>query len=1387
MSTTVSRPAVSTTPALLRDPRADHHPRWSAGERLHHLFEQVCDELAISGRADHAAVEVETEEDGPRHISYLELDEDANRLARHLVTIGVEPGQRIALLLDDPRLAYLAMLAALKVHAAYVPLDVGYPEDRLAFIVADAQASLLLTRSDLRPLLAGTGVPMVCVDEIGAELAASPGHRLGADEVGAPVDELAYIIYTSGSTGRPKGVAIEHASICNFVRVAAEVYGIRDGDRMYQGMTIAFDFSVEEIWVPWMCRATLVPRPAGGSLLGADLHAFLTERRITAMACVPTLLATLDDDLAHLRFLLVSGEACPQDLVARWWREDRRFLNVYGPTEATVSATWALMHPERPVTIGTPLPTYSCVVLDPQTGEALPPGATGELGIAGIGLAAGYVNRPDLTEKAFVPDLVGLPDNPSTRVYRTGDLVRIRPDDEIEYLGRIDLQVKIRGYRIELTEIESALMQAPGVAQAVVTTHAVEPGVVELAGFVTRHQHVDGLDLDAVLGFLRDRLPPYMVPAYLDELAAIPLLPSDKADRKALPAPSTRRASGTSDRVAPRTETEATLAALLAETLGVDDVCVLSHLFHDLGANSLLMARFCSRVRCLEGFPALSMREVYLHPTVEQLAGRVDELTAGGTVGEQVPDAVAALAAGGRAAAGELVGGPTDRVPPPRRSRVAYTATGLAQLAVMLTGMWITAAVAVRLYQFIDAAPTLPVTYARAALASSALVVAVEVLTVATKWLLIGRWTAREIPLWSLEHLRFWIASRIQLASPLSAFVGSPLQVLHLRTLGARIGPGAVLLTRSPVCTDLLTIGARAVVRQEALLTTYRPESGRLRTGPIVIGPDAVVGERCVLDIDTQMGPGSRLLHASSLHRGQAIPAGAVWHGSPARPADVTAPPVPVQPVRRWRRVTYPIGQLLMLTLVPGPVTFLVAKWLLTNLSLSGEEGALLRHLGPAVALVSAPFLGELLVASSLLYVLVVAVGLAGTFIVPRLVSLGLRPDTDYPLLGWRYTLARWLVRSSNITFHMELFGDSSYIVGYLRMLGWRVDRTENTGSNFGQSQKHETPFGVSIGSGTMVSDGLHVLNADYGPTAFRLRRAAIGASCFLGNHIAYPADARTGDNCLFGTKVAVPVDGPVREGVGLLGSPAFEIPRSVARDHDLAFPELHDADLRARRLTAKNRHNLRTMAMFLGLGWSRLTVALFVLIAVSRLPLDIVTRFWLASVLAFVAELALWVLVERTVLRFRRLHPTTCSLYDRRFWHHERYWKLSVFRPLAMLAGTPMRPLLLRVLGLKVGTGVFDEGCGIPERSLVTIGDWVSLGVATTIQAHSLEDAMFKSDHVVIGSGVVIGAAGFVHYGTTIGDGAVIEPDSFLMKGHEVLPGERWVGNPAQAGSPAP
>ena len=357
-------------------------------------------------------------------------------------------------------------------------------------------------------------------------------------------------------------------SICNFVRVAAELYGYRAGRPRLSG----HDHRLRLLGRGDLGAADR-RRDAGAGAAGRERWSATNSPTscasadVTVHGLLPDLLATIEHDLPQLRMLLVGGEACPQNLVARWYRPGRRILNTYGPTEATVTATLTELKPDKPVTIGGPLPTYSIVILDPDEDKAVAPGELGEIGIAGIGLAVGYLNRDDLTKKKFIPDFLDIPNNPSGRIYRTGDLGRIDEDGEIEYRGRIDTQVKIRGYRIELSEIEAVLLDLPQIAQAAVTTFEPEPGVVELVAYYALKQGAE-LPRDEISQALRAQLPAYMVPAYLEELAVIPMTISNKADRKQLPKPQVPRFSAaTAATSPPKTETERILRARAGEVL----------------------------------------------------------------------------------------------------------------------------------------------------------------------------------------------------------------------------------------------------------------------------------------------------------------------------------------------------------------------------------------------------------------------------------------------------------------------------------------------------------------------------------------------------------------------------------------------------------------------------------------------------------------------------------------------------------------------------------------------------------------------------------------------------------------------------------------------------
>ncbi|HZZ60068.1 MAG TPA: Pls/PosA family non-ribosomal peptide synthetase [Roseiarcus sp.] len=1176
-------------------------------------------------------------------------------------------------------------------------------------------------------------------------------RALAASGRDADTGSLCYVLYTSGTTGNPKGVAVAHPSICNFVRVASERYGFGPGDRVYQGMSAAFDFSIEEIWVPLVAGATLVANTGATSLFGEELGEFLDSRAVTCLCCVPTLLASIERELPKLRVLLIGGEACPPALVKRWSRAGRTLLNSYGPTETTVTATLATMTPNRPVTIGRPLPTYSIVILDAREDVALPLGEAGEIGIAGIGVAEGYLNRPELTRAKFIDDFLSLPNNPSHRIYRTGDLGRITDDDEIEYLGRIDTQIKLRGYRIELAEIESVLLEIPEIAQVLATTFEPEPSAPELVAYYSVKHGAPAPDRAAIVSLMRARLPGYMTPAFLEQLPFIPTLVSNKADRKRLPAPKSARLRLGGTHAPPETDTENALCEALRDVLGLEEVSIDGDFFVDYAAHSLLMARFCARVRQLEPSTQVAMRDVYAHTTVRRPARAVDAA---------------------RPAVAEI-----PEVPPAHRtSSLAYYACGAAQAAFYA----VIGALAVVAFQaafdwIYQAADSPLALYGRALAVALAWFLGHNALAVAAKWLLIGGARAMSIPLWSFAYFRFWAAKLIVRSAPANVFAGTLLFNVYLSLLGARIGRNAVILSRIvPVAADLFEVGEDAVVMRSALLPGYRAAGNRIHMGEIRIGRNAYVGEQSVLDISSAIGDFGQLGHASSLQSGQRVPEGKRYAGSPAEETTTSfrlADEASTSPARRWLATAL---RLAFVIAVAGALTDAAIVYAMAVLT-GGDDALALSPWDATVVLLP-------MAAGAALAVTLVSLigGLLVVYAVPRLAGAFLVEGRVYPLHGFHHAMQQIVQTFSNSHFFNLMFGDSVFIEPYLRWIGWKLGLGDRTGSNFGSEQGQDNPFLCSIGANTVASDSLWLGNLTMSSRAFRLGACRIGERNFLGTAVYVPPGARTGDNVLLATKVMTPIDGPLRENVGLLGSPAFEIPRASSRDLDMLAAI--GPEERARRLVRKTWVNLSTIGGLLVSRWLILFIGIYVFgwtAAVYGVD-DMLAMVVSAGVVAALSVGAL-ILVERASLGFGSLKPEIATVYHPAFWRVERHWKLSDSPLAAAFGGTPMRNVISRLLGVRVGRRVFDDGCILSERSLVEIGDEANLNANSIVQAHSLEEGVFKSDFVRIGANCSVGAGCLVHYGVTMNENTHLDADAFLMKGEITPAGSRWRGNPAK------
>ncbi|HKN43393.1 MAG TPA: phosphopantetheine-binding protein, partial [Propionibacteriaceae bacterium] len=503
---------------------------------------------------------------------------------------------------------------------------------------------------------------------------------------------------------------------------------------------------------------------------------------------------------------------------------------------------------------------------------------------------------------------------------------------------------------------------------------------------------------------------------------------------------------------------ESTFAEVLADVMQVERVSVDSNFFDDLGADSMVMAQFCARVRKQPDLPAVSIKDIYQHPTITSLATAVGDATPA-LVESPAPSSVEVA----RSAASSV-----EVATPARTSQVVLC--GALQLLIFVGYSYLAALVIAQGYEWISAGSGVVDIYLRSVISGSALFLFLFTVPIMAKWILIGRWKPQRIRIWSLAYVRFWVVKTLVRRNPIVLFTGSPLFNLYLRALGAKVGRGVVIFsTHVPICTDLLSIGEGTVIRKDCFINGYQAHAGFIQVGPIAIGKNAVISEATVIDIDTSMGDGTQLGHASSLHAGQTVPDGQHWHGSPGRQTVkdnfLTVDPAPCS---TSRRVAYAVYQLLTLLLVYLPVGIGGAILLLLKVprlnELMGEETS---------AFTSWAFYRDALIVSSVLYLGSILVGFVIVMTVPRLLNLLIRPYTVHRLYGFYYGVHRLIARLSNAKFLSGLVGDTSWIVYYLRGIGYDLGKIVQTGSNFGGNVKHESPYLSSIGTGTMVADAL--------------------------------------------------------------------------------------------------------------------------------------------------------------------------------------------------------------------------------------------------------------------------------------------------------------------------
>ncbi|MGB6977325.1 MAG: Pls/PosA family non-ribosomal peptide synthetase, partial [Gammaproteobacteria bacterium] len=1291
-------------------------------------------------------------------MSYAMLDAQANQFAHFLRTKGLGKGNTVAILLERSITEFIVLLAIIKTGACYVPLDPGYPSERIKFILNDCAADLLITSPTLESLHASLPCDVLILEHQQAAIAVQPTTRLNPDEINITSNDLCYIIYTSGSTGHPKGVQIEHHSVCNYVHGANSIYQVSPDDRVYQGFSLAFDASVEEIWLAFYNGATLVIATDEDIRSGATLATFLNQEKITVLSAVPTLLSLVEEDIPTLRLLIFGGETLQQDLLDRWLKPQRRIFNTYGPTETTVVATYTECKANMPITIGKPLPNYEIYILDAEQ-RPVDVGVTGELYIGGMGLARSYVKRPDLTEQRFV--FSTLSESQKTLLYRTGDLACLTAEGDVQFLGRADGQIKLRGFRVELPEIETALLECPGVQHAVAAAKELVANLPTLVAYIVPKKGVTINDAD-IIAILHTRLPDYMIPTFIETIDEIPKLPSGKVDRHRLPTPQGEQHRSNKPHIAPRTEFEQQIAEVWEHFFNTKPISIKDNFFYDLGGHSLFAAKIVSELRKNPTMRQISILDLYHNPTIEQLAGMCAK------------QATQETASSYKETLQETLQEFQNKFF--NKSLLNYWLCGAAQAIGCYLVNTVSSAQFLLLFlsitYFAWHLPIFSLEFFTIVLAIVLLVhPSLFLFVVLAKWLIIGRIKPGNYRLWGWYYFRWWLVQQLLLLLPTESLAGSPLMNLYCRMLGARIGKNCCIATDHIDICDMLEVDDNSSIGAGSVLSGYTVEHGWLKIGPITVGKNCFIGANSTLGIFTTLEDGAVLDDLSMLPPGATIPAGASFHGSPARPGEVQLPVIPTIMAKTKSK---------MLSWLTEPyfifLHYLSLIMVLLIYAIALAPGILMiDYVLRKYSLLHAIFITPV---AAFIYVVLLCLEIA----LAKKILLGRAEPGCYPLQSGYY-VRKWLVNhlmNLSLEFLATLYG-TIYTATWFRLLGAKVGKHTEI-----STVTHIVPDILTLEDDSFIADNVFIgaprIYAGY--ASFAANR--IGKRTFVGNSALLPNGTDLGDGCLIGCLSVPPAgDAAKMPGTSWLGSPAVFLPH---REIFTGFAE---------KQTFRPTWDLYLQRIFV--DYFRVTLpATFTFSIIASLFATIAilhkhTSLWSLLALFSLADLAIslgavgivtllkWILMGQ----YQDAVKPAWSLF---VWGSELitglYESIAVKQLLESLLGTPFIALFLRLFGVKIGKYNFINTTDFTEFDLVTIGDNVSLNADATIQTHLFEDRIMKMAHLKIGNNCTVGDMAVILFGTTMEQGSSLASLSLLMKGETLPAGTAWQGIPAQPAS---
>lgn len=1277
-------------------------------------------------------------------LTYAETDRAATLIANGLVAQGIGPGDVVGLWMARGIDLLVAQIAIAKTGAAWLPFDADAPVERIGVCLADCEAKALLTSDDFTPRTHGKlPLPVFTasmLDGQGDETPTDPRAR------GLTPDHPAYLIYTSGSTGVPKGIVITQRNICHFLRSGNAIYGIAPEDIVFQGASVAFDLSMEEIWVPYLVGATLVV--ATPEMMGdvEKLPDLMAAHGVTVLDTVPTLLGILTKDVPSLRVILLGGEALPAPLVARWATGQRRLFNTYGPTEATVVATAAEVRPGEAVTIGGPIPNYTAYVCDEHL-NVLKPGEEGELVIGGPGIARGYLKRPELTAEKFVANPYG--DAAGDPVlYRSGDAVSLDANGNILFHGRIDDQVKIRGFRVELGEIEARLAEGQGISQAAVALRSDE-GMDRLVAFLVPQAGAT-IDRMKLRVSLRDTLPSYMVPAHFEAVESLPRLISGKIDRKALKAMPLAAETSFEIQDEPKNATEAALLAAAKKVLGSQVLPFEADFFTDLGGHSLLAARFVGHVREVPALAGITLQDVYAARSLRAMASLMIQRTGG--VGATVIARDLSFA-------------------PPSLGRRFLCGLGQALALPLFIGLataqWLGIFVTYLLisgdgYGFFGEMAALFAVYL-------ALNTATKLVVVAGKWLTIGRTRPGRYPLWGWYYYRWWLSQRFIALAHMKWFQGSPVMRVYLRMLGAKVGRDAMISEVEGGAIDLISIGDGASIGGKANFANAEVIGNELVIGRIDIGRDAYIGTSVVLGHDVKIGDYAELADLTAIPAHTVVGASESWDGSPARKVGMVDPshlPAPARASVR-RRAAMAVLYCIALLVVP-PISLLPifpAFYLFDRLDAVISDYTDVSYLWYLPALTWPT-------AFMLILVTVGFIAAIRWLVLPRVSSGTFSIHSGLYFRKWLVALCTEVMLDTLSSLFATI-----YMRAWYRIMGAGIGKGAEISTNL--AGRYDV---TSIGAKNFIADEVVFGDEDVRRGWMTLAQTTTGERVFVGNDAVVPPGAAIPAGVLIGIKSKPPTGVAMKEGETWFGSPPILLPNRQKVDGiEAAWTFEPSRARRMARAVFEAIHTSFPTMLFITLGT----------LSVEFMIPSIRAGEWGTLAVVFLAiSVGLAVAMTLAVAGVKWLamgayKPTMRPMWS--FWAMRTeavavlYWGLAGKVLLEHLMGTPFLPWVLRVFGAKIGKGVWMNMTDITEFDCVTIGDFSAINARSALQTHLYEDRVMKVGQVELGVGVTVGAGSTVLYDTKVGDFARLGPLTVVMKGEGIPAHSEWHGAPAE------